>query len=80
MLHGVHAPLRLKMEHELLSQFQQLPGLPSSMAGPETVLGIDETIQVEDVLNLDLNNPNSRMMGPNFGVHDVLGARLNMHF
>merc|ERR1711957_916848 len=80
MVHGVHAPLRLKMERELLSQFQRLPGLPSSLAGLETVLGIDETIQFENVLNLDVNNPNSRNMGPNFGVHDVMEARLGMRF
>ncbi|CAK0798655.1 unnamed protein product [Prorocentrum cordatum] len=44
---GQHAPIRAKMERELMAQFQRLPGLPSSMMGLETVLGLDTTIEWE---------------------------------
>merc|ERR1711879_466405 len=80
LVHGAHAPLRMKMERELLSQFQRLPGIPSSLAGLETVLDTDETIEFEDVFNLEANAPTSRVTGPNFGMHDVMEARLNMRF
>lgn len=44
--------MRLKTEKEVLStQAARLPGLPSSRVGLETVLGTDETIEFEDVLN-----------------------------
>lgn len=58
-------PLRLNMEYHVLSQRQRyclttecpltpprrLPGLPNSYTGLETMLGIDEDLDVEDVLN-----------------------------
>lgn len=51
-LYGVAAAMRLKTEKEVLSaQAARLPGLPSSRVGLETVLGTDETIEFEDVLN-----------------------------
>lgn len=80
MIHGMHAPLRLKMERELLSSFQRLPGLPSSLVGLETVLGRDETIEFEDIFNLDANAPVPKNLGPNLSVHDVMEKRLNMRF
>ena len=44
--------MRLKTEKEVLAtQAARLPGLPSSRVGLETVLGTDETIDFEDVLN-----------------------------
>ncbi|CAK0798656.1 unnamed protein product [Prorocentrum cordatum] len=48
---GQHAPIRAKMERELMAQFQRLPGLPSSMMGLETVLGLDTTIEWEGCPN-----------------------------
>lgn len=51
-LYGVAAAMRLKTEKEVLAtQAARLPGLPSSRVGLETVLGTDETIEFEDVLN-----------------------------
>ena len=66
-----------RKERELLSQFQRLPGLPSSLVRPqildilythqnlklcenewskvglETVLDMDDTIEFEDIMNLE---------------------------
>merc|ERR1712014_95424 len=74
LVHGAHAPIRMKMERELLSQFQRLPvsGIPSSLAGLETVMDMDDEIEFEDILNLDANAPTSRITGPNCGLHDVM--------
>merc|ERR1719284_923706 len=66
LVHGMHAPMRTKMERELLSQFQRLPGLPSSLVGLETVMDQDDTIEFEDILNLEQNAPTSKITGPNF--------------
>merc|ERR1719446_1622832 len=64
---GQHAPIRAKMERELLSQFQRLPGLPSSMLGLETVMRMDTNIEFEDIFNLEVHAPVPRSTGPNFG-------------
>ncbi|CAJ1337603.1 unnamed protein product [Effrenium voratum] len=80
LVYGQHAPLRAKMERELLSQFQRLPGLPSSLVGLETVLDMDETIEFEDIMNLEANSAMSRFTGPNRGLHDIMEQRLNMRF
>jgi len=50
-LYGVAAAMRLKTEKEILSRIQRPPGLPSSHVALETVLGKDETIEFEDILN-----------------------------
>merc|ERR1712187_860160 len=80
LVYGLHAPIRAKMERELLSQFQRLPGLKSSLVGLETVMDLDETIEFEDVFNLEENNPAPRTTGPNRSLHDVMEQRLNMRF
>merc|ERR1719229_2034062 len=80
LVFGQHAPVRAKMERELLSQFQRLPGLPSSLMGLETVLGLDTTISFEDVFNREENAPVPRTTGPNFGVHAAMEQHLNMRF
>merc|ERR1719416_285467 len=53
---GQHAPLRAKMERNILAQFQRLPGLQSSLVGLETVLDEDDTIEFEDIFNLECNS------------------------
>merc|ERR550537_256056 len=80
IVYGQHAPIRAKMERELLSQFQRLPGLPSSLVGLETVLDIDDTIEFEDIMNLDDVAPMPKSVGPNRGLHEVMEQRLNMRF
>jgi len=47
---GSHMPLRLNMEQHILAQRQRLPGLPNHYVGLETLLGLDEELDVEDVL------------------------------
>lgn len=79
-VHGMHAPLRMKMERETFAQFQRMPGLPSAMVGLETVLDMEDTIEFEDFLNMEQNAPMPRLVGGNRGVHDVMEARLNMKF
>merc|ERR1719254_264147 len=53
LVFGQHAPIRMKIERELLSQFQRLPGLKSSLVGLETLMDMDETIEFEDIFNLE---------------------------
>merc|ERR1719373_948667 len=62
---GQHAPIRAKMERNLLAQFQRLPGLQSSLVGLETVLDQDDTIEFEDIFNLEENAPVPTVTGPN---------------
>eukprot|EP00439_Symbiodinium_sp_Y106_P068956 s1975_g11.t2 len=80
LVFGQHAPLKAKMERELLSQFQRLPGLPSSLVGLETVMDMEDTIEFEDIMNLEANSALSRFTGPNRGLHDIMEQRLNMRF
>jgi len=47
---GKHLPMQIRMELDILSQMQRLPGLPSSNIGMDTILGRDETIEFEDYL------------------------------
>ena len=51
-VYGSHLPMAIKMEMNILSQVQRLPGLPSSHIGLNTVLGRDETIGFEDYLGV----------------------------
>merc|ERR1719174_1753883 len=60
LVHGLHAPFRAKMEREILSQFQRLPGLPSSLVGLKTVMDMDDEIEFEDILNLEADAPMTR--------------------
>jgi len=77
---GQHAPLRAKMERNILAQFQRLPGLQSSLVGLETMLDQDDTIEFEDIFNLEENSPTPFATGPNRSMHDVMEQRLNMRF
>merc|ERR1719390_538668 len=47
LVHGLHAPFKAKMEREILSSFQRLPGLSSSLVGLETVMDMDDEIEFE---------------------------------
>merc|ERR1719181_541940 len=78
LIYGQHAPLKAKMEREILSQFQRLPGLPSSMIGLETMMDMDDDLEFEDIFNLEAEAPMARTTGPNFGLHEVMEARLGM--
>jgi len=71
MTFGSYAPFQRHMERTLLSQFQRLPGLPSSLSGLKTVMDMDETIDFEDFLNLEENDPMDRVGD----LHSVMQAR-----
>jgi len=78
-VYGSHMPLRLQMEQTILSQIQRLPGLHSSFAGLETLLGKDEEIGFEDIFN----DPEYSV--ENIDVHEAMEQRLklgvpNLHF
>mmetsp|Transcript_144080 Transcript_144080/g.461239 ORF Transcript_144080/g.461239 Transcript_144080/m.461239 type:complete len:150 (+) Transcript_144080:109-558(+) len=77
---GQHAPIRAKMERNILAQFQRLPGLESSLLGLQTLLDLDDTIEFEDIFNLEANAAVSTITGPNRSVHDIMEQRLNMRF
>ena len=49
-IYGKHLPMQIRMELDILSQGQRMPGLPNSNIGMETILGRDETIDFEDYL------------------------------
>jgi len=53
MLHktqGMHAPMRLQVEHAIFSQYHRLPGLHSEFCGLDTLMDRDETLGFEDIL------------------------------
>mmetsp|Transcript_49738 Transcript_49738/g.126678 ORF Transcript_49738/g.126678 Transcript_49738/m.126678 type:complete len:151 (-) Transcript_49738:156-608(-) len=80
LVYGQHAPIRAKIERNILAQFQRLPGLQSSLVGLQTVMDMDDTIEFEDIFNLEANAPMPGTTGPNRGLHDVMEQRLNMRF
>ncbi len=73
-LYGVAAAMRMKTEVDILSQICRAPGLSSSFVGLETVLGTDETVEFEDVLN----DPQERPDLPMVSVHEKMEARLGL--
>ena len=58
----------------MLSQQQRMPGLPSSNIGLETVLGLDETLDFGDFLNL----PEDRPQQPTFRVHEAMEIKYGL--
>jgi proteasome maturation protein len=48
-VYGIHAPMRMLMERNILSQHRRLPGLRSNMVGLSEVMGIDDDIEPEDM-------------------------------
>ncbi|KAK9762001.1 hypothetical protein K7432_012666 [Basidiobolus ranarum] len=50
-LYGIHAPVRILMERDIVSRNQRLPVLPSSNIGLDILTGKDEHIDFEDYLN-----------------------------
>eukprot|EP00615_Pteridomonas_danica_P013530 CAMPEP_0114344140 /NCGR_PEP_ID=MMETSP0101-20121206/11188_1 /TAXON_ID=38822 ORGANISM="Pteridomonas danica, Strain PT" /NCGR_SAMPLE_ID=MMETSP0101 /ASSEMBLY_ACC=CAM_ASM_000211 /LENGTH=122 /DNA_ID=CAMNT_0001479323 /DNA_START=38 /DNA_END=406 /DNA_ORIENTATION=+ len=73
--YGGAAAMRLKAERHAVEQIQRLPGLPSSFTSLQTVLGEDETITFEDVLN----DPFERPEAPMFKIHEAMEVKLGMY-
>ncbi|CAM9511628.1 unnamed protein product [Chrysoparadoxa australica] len=66
--------MRLKTEAAAASGVQRLPGLPSSMVGLETLLGKDQDLEFEDVLDM----PADRPAMPKFTVHDAMEMKFGL--
>lgn len=72
-IQGTHAAWERQMDRAVLSQIQRLPGgPPSSHALLDTLMGRDDKIDFEDILNLPEQRPNM----PKVGVHEAVEARL----
>ena len=56
-IYGHALPLSLKMEAAILGQCKRLPCHSSSFLGLNTLLNRDETIEYEDFLNRECNEP-----------------------
>lgn len=50
-VYGGAAAMEMRLDRAILSQFQRGPGLESSFAGLDSLLGRDETLGFEDYLN-----------------------------
>ncbi|EER09271.1 Proteasome maturation protein, putative [Perkinsus marinus ATCC 50983] len=76
VMFGMNMPSRMLMERNLLSTFHRLPGAgPSSLLGLETVMGMDDTIEAADYMNLPESSPFPRSRKP---VHDQMEQKLDM--
>eukprot|EP00918_Siedleckia_nematoides_P055105 GHVU01120173.1.p1 GENE.GHVU01120173.1~~GHVU01120173.1.p1 ORF type:complete len:153 (+),score=22.78 GHVU01120173.1:66-461(+) len=70
-IYGMHAPIRMLMERNLLAQTHRLPTLPSAHLGLQTVMGIDDELDVEEVLNVEMPEDPSR----NKPLHEIMQRR-----
>lgn len=52
-IQGYHAAVKSRMEHDLVSKAQRHPGIPSSNLGLDLLMGLDDTIEVSDVLGTE---------------------------
>ncbi|XP_057314760.1 proteasome maturation protein-like [Hydractinia symbiolongicarpus] len=49
--HGLHMPVKLRMEKAVAAKIHRLPGLPSSNLALRTLMGINDMIGPEDIFN-----------------------------
>merc|ERR1719473_877833 len=56
-MHGRPAALHRQMEASVLRQFQRAPGMKSSFTGLDTVLGLDDKLDVHDVFGDPFEEP-----------------------
>lgn len=73
-VYGSHAAWEKRMDRAVLSQVQRLPGLPSSHVGLDALLGKDQKLEWEDVLNV----PELRPSMPKLSVHDLMENKLKL--
>ena len=73
-MYGTAAALRLKSERRAAIGVQRFPSLKSSFVALETILGEDETISFEDVLN----DPFESETEPTFKVHEAMEIKLGL--
>lgn len=69
--YGLHMPLKMKIERELLCQSQRLPGgMKSSLLGIEILMGKDTTIDYDEILNTNEYSPENNYSCNN--LHDSI--------
>ncbi|ORY05642.1 proteasome maturation factor UMP1 [Basidiobolus meristosporus CBS 931.73] len=73
-LYGIHAPVRVLMERDIVSRNQRLPVLPSSNIGLDILTGKDEHVDFEDYLN------DPAMSTQMMDVHASMEHKLGMRF
>lgn len=77
VVYGQHAPLRMLLERNALSQHRRLPGLKSNLVGLCESMGIDDDIEPEDMFYQQQECPTLRTgMGD---LHSMMEERLGMH-
>ncbi|ORY89544.1 proteasome maturation factor UMP1-domain-containing protein [Syncephalastrum racemosum] len=69
---GLHAPIKLSMERDIVSKRQRMPVLPSSNLHLDILMGQDETIDFEDFLN------DPAMSTDMLDVHAAMEKKLNL--
>lgn len=72
-IQGLHAPMKLQMERVAVCKIQRLPCLQSSRVALDTLLGTDEYVGFEDVLNAPMDAEITGMP------HTVMEARLGIN-
>lgn len=68
-IYGSHLAMRLATEKDMFSRPRRLPGLQSSRASLEVVMGTENRIEFSDYLN----DPKNRPDAPRVDLHDVIG-------
>jgi proteasome maturation protein len=68
-IYGSHLAMRIATEKEMFSRPRRLPGLPSSRASLDIVMGTENRIEFSDFLN----DPKNRPDAPRVDFHDVIG-------
>ncbi|KAI9311328.1 proteasome maturation factor UMP1-domain-containing protein [Dichotomocladium elegans] len=71
-IHGMHAPIKMMMERDIVSKRQRMPVLPSSNLHLDILMGKDETIDFEDFLN------DPAMSTDFLDVHAAMEHKLNL--
>ncbi|KAJ1424405.1 proteasome maturation factor UMP1 [Ochromonadaceae sp. CCMP2298] len=73
-MYGSHMAMTLATEREIFSRMRRLPGLETSNVGLETVMGVGESIDFPDFLNVPVNRPET----PKFQVHSQMEVKLGI--
>jgi proteasome maturation protein len=76
-MYGLHAPLRLQMEREILAEHRRLPGLTSNLVGLSESMGISDDIEPEDMYYQADDCPTVRT--GTMDLHSMMEARLGMN-
>lgn len=75
-MYGFHAPFRMMMEREALAEYRRLPGLKSNFVGLSESMGLDDTIDFEDIYGQQEECPVLRAGVTD--LHSMMEERLGM--